>query len=200
MIDSWSNESLMIPNKVREVFTLTASKGVYTIGPAGDFITARPMQIENALLQVTTTTPTLELPIKILNKYQYAGIILKATQSTYPLYLYAEGTYPAETIDLWPVPSKVSNIALYSWKQLQTFADLSTVVVLPPGYHRAIRYNLAIELAPEYGKTISAEVAKIAADSLAAIKRKNEVPHYLMVDDALRAKPAVWNWMTGEPT
>lgn len=200
MLDSWSTEKLLIPNKVREVFALIAGQSAYTIGTGGNFNTSRPTEVENALLQVTSSSPALEIPMKILTKDQYAGILLKTLQSTYPLYLYAEGTFPLETINVWPVPSGADNIVLYSSKQLANLTDINTALSLPPGYNRALRFNLAIELAPEYGKAASAEIVEIASQSKANIKRMNSKKKYLQVDEALRAKPAVWNWMTGEPT
>lgn len=200
LLDSWSTENLLIPNKAREVFPLVSSQGVYTMGTGGTFNTTRPMRIENAELQITSSNPAIEIPIKILTKDEYARILLKTMTSTYPLYLYAEGTYPLETINLWPVPVQVNNLALYSWKPLANVSNLSTALSLPPGYERALKYNLAIDLAPEYGRPVTAEVAAIAVESKAAIKRMNSKPQYLAVDDALRARPAVFNWMTGEPT
>lgn len=199
MLDSWSNESLLIPNTVREVFPLTPGKQAYTIGTGGDFVTSRPIAIEQVLIQLSTVSPVLELPMKLLTEEEFAGIILKPLTSTFPLYGYAEGTYPLETLNVWPVPNVANNIVIYSAKAL-TQLTLDTATSLPPGYERALKYNLALELAPEYGKTVSDAVVAIAVESKAVLKRKNTKPRYLRVDDALKAKPAVWNWMTGEPT
>lgn len=200
LIDSWSTQNLLIPNKVREVFPLVVSQQAYQMGVgAPDFNTARPMRIENALIQLTANSPVLEIPMKILTKDQFAGIILKGILSTYPLYMYAEGTFPLETINVWPIPNQGNNLVFYSWKPLANLSTFTTDVSLPPGYQRALRYALAIELAPEYGKQVPEVVAAIADESKANIKRMNWRPGYLRVDEALNAKPAVWNWMTGEP-
>lgn len=200
MIDTWSNESLLIPNKVREVFPLVAGKGSYTMGPAGDFNTSRPMKIEKALVQLVSSNPSIEIPMDILTEEQYAGIILKGNQSTYPLYLYEENTFPLDTVNVWSVPSAVNNIVLYSWKPLTQVASLSTVLSLPPGYQRALRYSLAVEIAPEYGKEPSSVVVEIASAARAAVKRMNSKPLFMRVDESITAKSKAWNWMTGEPT
>lgn len=200
LLDCWSTESLLINTKVREVFPLVSGQQSYAMGTGGDFDTTRPQKIENAIIQLISNNPPIELPMKILNKDQYAGIILKALVSDFPLYVYADGAYPLENINVWPVPVNANNLVLYSWKPLTEVASLTADLIVPPGYLRALRFNLAIDLAAEFGRPITPEIAGIAAESKANIKRMNSGPHYLQVDESLRAKPAVWNWMTGEPT
>lgn len=201
LIDTWSTQQLLIPSKIREVFPLVAGQQTYTMGVGGTFNTTRAMKIENALIQLESNSPLIEIPMRILTKEEYASIILKTMESTFPLYLYDDGAYPLNNISVWPVPNAgVNNLVFYSWKPLAEFATITTQVSLPPGYERALKYALALELAPEYGKAISELTMALAVDSKADIKRMNYRPHYLQVDQELRAKPAVWNWMTGEPT
>lgn len=200
MLDSWSNERLTIFSIVREVFSLTAGKQTYTMGAGGDFATTRPMKIENAVIQLSVNSPTVEIPMRILNKDQYAGIIVKTVESSYPLYLYNDDAFPLANVSVWPVPSATCSAALYSSKPLSNISTLTTALSFPPGYQEAIKFNLAIRLAPEYGRQVPDAIAAIAMESKANIKRMNIKPYYLQVDDALRSKPAVFNWMTGEPT
>jgi hypothetical protein len=184
MISSWSTENLLIYAKVREEFTLTPGQAAYTMGSAANLNTTRPMAIERAAIEAQTT-PAIEYPIRLLSQAQWAEIVIKDTQSTIPTDLFAEGTYPNETINLYPVPSAAHKLVLYTTKPLTEIATLDTVISLPPGYERALAFNGAIELAPEYGRPVSAEVAKIADDSKAAIKRANLRPNYLRVESAL---------------
>ena len=66
---------------------------------------------------------------------------------------------------------------IFSWKQLQQFAALTTALALPPGYKRAIEYNLAIEYGPEFGEGFDDQqwkkVIGIATQSKANIQRIN---------------------------
>lgn len=58
MLKGWSLQSLTIPVVGREVFSLTANVGTYTIGPGGDFDTTRPPCLTGAaLLLNNSSTP-----------------------------------------------------------------------------------------------------------------------------------------------
>lgn len=198
MLESWSNEQLLVVSKVREVFALSGAQ-TYTMGTGGTWNTSRPQKIEEAYLQLVSSSPALELPMEILTKEQYAEIALKALTSTFPSCLYADYAYPLCTISVWPVPTENDNVVLYSWKPLSKFSALTTEISLPPGYEEALIYNLAVRLAPEFAQPLSETVAEIAIASKAAIKRMNSKPRYLKVDSALRPMPAGWNWRTGDP-
>lgn len=187
LLDSWSNEELMIPNQVREVFALISGQQTYTMGTGGNFNTTRPMRIENAWLQVAGTTPALELPISVVTEEEWARIPLKTLQSTYPTTLYAEDTQPLETLNLYPVPSQVNSLVIYSQKPLSAIT-LDGTISVPKGYLRAMRYNLALELAPEYGKTPPEIVVNIAIQALSDIKRANFKPTYMSCDAALLSR------------
>lgn len=199
LIESWSNENLLIPNKVREVFPLVGNQRTYTMGSGGDFDTTRPMKIEDALIQLTDSSPVLELDMRILTKDEYQAILLKTSTASFPMYVYPDNAFPLTTLSVWPVPtSSANNIVLYSWKPLTTLAAASTSISLPPGYERALRFNLAMEIAPEYGKSLSAEALTVAMESKASVKRTNTIPYFLRVDPELRGKPGVFNWRTGD--
>ncbi len=183
MIGEWSNEKLLIYSEDREIFDLVAGTASYTIGEDGTYDTSRPQKIERAAIRVGTQ----EFPVEVINLEQFASIPIKASTSTIPQRLYYNTTAPLGTITLWPTPSAAEELVLYSWKPLTEFASVATTVSLPPGYNQAIDTNLAVVLAPEYGKPVSADLARLATESKAAIKRMNIKPHLLSVDLALRS-------------
>lgn len=185
MLGSWSAEGSMVPFKVREEFTLTPGTASYTMGPSGVFNTTRPIDIERATIEIQSSTPVSEYPVRIVTIAEWAAIGLKDLASDVPTDLYPEGTYPLETLNLYPVPSVANKLVLYSMKALTAIATLDTAVSLPPGYDRAIIYNLAVELAPEYGKAVPDTVAMVAMESKATLMRLNDKPRYLGMDSAL---------------
>ena len=48
MLDSWSADSLLIPNLKEKVFPLSSSMTTYSYGVGGDFNDVRPMSVEYA--------------------------------------------------------------------------------------------------------------------------------------------------------
>lgn len=197
MLGSWSTEGLTVFNRVREEFTLTPGTAAYTIGVSGTFNTSRPLEIEQATLEDQSASPTIEMPIEIISLRQWSTIAIKDMQSTYPLKLYIEMTNPLAIINLWPVPSAANKLVIYSRKPLSSIASANTAIALPPGYDKALRYNLAIELAPEYGKATPPEVMNGAIEAKANIKRQNIKPSYLECDAALVNKKT-FNILSGQ--
>jgi hypothetical protein len=197
MIDSWSNEGFLIYNNVIESFPLVPGQSAYTIGTGGNFNTVRPMKIQTATLQVQQT-PVLELPMKIVNQDEWAAITIKSTTSSIPMWLFDDGNFPLKTLHVWPVPTVANYIGLYSWKQLSEFASVNATISLPPGYNKMLRFGLALEISPEYGKSLDPDIVTQFVDARASVKRMNITPNYLKVDDALMSNRNGFNWLTGE--
>lgn len=185
MIDAWSLEGLMIPAKTEETFTLSPGKQSYTMGPGGDFDTLRPQRIENAILRDDTASPPYDTGIDLVTRDEWVRISVKGTASDIPCRMWVSYENPLAKLSLYPKPSAARKLVLFSWKPIARFADLEASFEMPPGYEEAAIYGLAVRLAPEYGIPLREEIAVIASDRRAAIKRMNYAPDLLRVDDAL---------------
>lgn len=194
MLESWSIDGLLVYQRVRENFALVPSQQTYTMGVSGNFNTSRPTRIVEAGIEINGN----EIPVYIMNEQEWRDIGIKSLQSTIPQRLYTDGSYPLENVNLWPIPSAANNLILYSLKPLTSFTSTSNTVSLPPGYSRALRYNLALELAPEFGKAPSVVIASIASESKADIKRQNTQPVYMKSDAFGLVSRKPFNWFTGE--
>ncbi len=60
-----------------------------------------------------------------------------------------------------------------SIEELTQPVNLATSLAFPPGYLRCFRYNLACEMAPEFGVEPSPQVQRIAMTSKRNLKRVN---------------------------
>ena len=169
MLESWRLERLMVYVITDVTHTLTPNDGVYTIGPTQNINVTRPIKISLA----TVTDSDVDVPLIIADKQAWENIFDANTVSTYPEVLYYEATYPNATINLWPIPSKANVLTLSLWGVLDGFATAATTVSLPPGYERALAYNLAVEIAPEFQLPVPEAVVGLALNSKASIKRVN---------------------------
>jgi hypothetical protein len=210
MIDSWSNEKLMIYSFRPFYFVATAGQQVFTLGPGGDWDTPRPMSIQQAYLsynaQINNTNPVTisfpsnvaDLPIAQANDSQWASIAVKQLSAVFPTILYDDGNYPLRNIYLYPIQNVQQVITLWLWEPLNNFDNLDDPIEFPPGYERCIIYNLAMELAPEFGKTLSEEVISTAATSKMILAAVNSDPQVMGSDRALGRYTSVWNWIYGD--
>jgi len=179
LIDAWSTQRLTMQVTTRAEYALVAGQAAYTLGPVGtvptpDWLGARPEFVESMALLLTSSTPTTEIPLSDLTEAAYQAIAQKDLANSQPTLFRFEATMPAATFTLWPVPDTAANpIILYAAEALQQFTGLTTSYILAPGYTRALRYNLARELATEYGRQLPPDIASAAAESLSDIKRLN---------------------------
>lgn len=165
MIESWSTEAMMIYARAWETFSLVANQLSYTIGTGQNFNTTRPIFINKAFLRQANATDSA---IDIIPDEAYADITTKTTPGI-PYKLNYDNGFPVGIIRLWPVPSTNYELHLFSEKILSQFT-INQEVLLPPGWSKAIIYNLAIELSPEYGTEAGPSVIELARISKRAIK------------------------------
>ena len=111
--------------------------------------------------------------IKFINQDQYNGIAVKTATSTFPQVIFVNETYPNVEMYIYPKPTQVLEWHFISVEELTQPATLATELHFPPGYMRAFTYNLAMEIAPEFGVEPSPQVQRIAMTSKRNLKRIN---------------------------
>ena len=181
MLDSWSTERLAVYSTTDLSVTWPTSTASRTLGPTGQLVGARPVKLDHAYYVVGG----ISYPVKIVNKEQYDSIPLKTTTSTLPEYLYINMAYPDTTVTLYPVPTQSLAMHFVYTAALTEPATTSTALSIPPGYLRAFTYNLALELAPEFGVEPSKDVRRIASVSKRDIKRINNPNDVMSMPAAL---------------
>jgi hypothetical protein len=172
MIQSWDTERLSVFSTQDQVFTWPANVLSRTLGPTGDFVGNRPIEIDDATY-FKDPSSGLSFGVKLINQQQYDGIAFKTVTSTYPQVLWVNNTFPNIEMYVYPVPIKALEWHIISVQTLDEVSSVATDIYFPPGYLRAFRYNLACELAPEFGVEPSPQVQRIAMTSKRNIKRIN---------------------------
>jgi hypothetical protein len=169
MLDSWSTSSTLVFCNNEESFPLQSNKGVYSMGQGGDFPTVRPVDIQSVYVRLGA----VDYPVQIIDNDAYSSIATKSTTGGIPRFLYINPTAPLLELCLWPVPQDGQALFIQSSQQLTQFPDLTTDVLLVPGYAEAIRLSLIPRLAAEGLGVAKPEAIEIAKASVARIRSIN---------------------------
>lgn len=181
MISLWGT-ALITPSIVKENHTLTIGTSEYTIGSGGTIDKERPLYIVHAYIRDVTSSD--DVPLKILSGKEFNAITDKDESGT-PTGLYYLAEYPLGKICLNKAPDASDGLYIEYWGNFTEFALLTTEVVLPAEYKKALIYNLAVELAEDNSIELppsvyrSAEFAQILIARIVAASRipgKSEFP------------------------
>lgn len=185
LMDAWQTERLTIPFVQRTTWTITSTKGTlalpYTVGTGGDVNVLRPTIINWIRYQDTSVSPTAEYSLQMLTDDEWAAIQQKNLTSPLPVAAYYNPTYASNlgSLYLWQVPTSTTlQGVLYAPAGIAKFGSVDDVIILPPGYSRFIRENLAVELSGEWRDSLPPDPILIhaALESKANIKRINMRP------------------------
>ena len=196
MIDSWNTERLSVFSTQDQIFTWPAGQITRTLGPSGDFIGLRPVLLDEATYFRDPGT-NVSFGIKFINQQQYNGIAVKTVTSTYPQVIFVNMTYPDVTMSIYPRPTRDLEWHFVSVQELSNPATLATDLFVPPGYLRAFTYNLAMEIAPEFGVEPSPQVQRIAMTSKRNLKRINNPDDVMSMPYAIVATRQRFNIYAG---
>jgi hypothetical protein len=196
MIDSWSTERLMIYNTIDQVFTWPSNVIERTLGPTGNFVGVRPVLLDDSTYYRDPGT-NVSYGIKFINQQQYNGIAVKTVTSTYPQVIFVNMTFPDITMTIYPKPTRDLEWHFVSVQQLAAPATLATQIYMPPGYLRCFKYNLACEIAPEFGVEPSQTVQRIAMTSKRNLKRINNPDDVMSMPYAIVATRQRFNVYAG---
>ena len=196
MIDSWNTERLSVFCTQDQTFTWPAGQITRTLGPSGNFIGLRPVLLDESTYFRDPGT-NVSFGVKFINQQQYNGIAVKTVTSTYPQVIFVNMTYPDVTMSIYPRPTRDLEWHFISVQELSNPATLATDLFFPPGYLRAFTYNLAMEIAPEFGVEPSPQVQRIAMTSKRNLKRINNPDDVMSMPYAIVATRQRFNIYAG---
>ena len=195
MIDSWNTERLSVFCTQDQVFNWPVGEIKRTLGPTGDFVGNRPIQLDDGTYYRAPSG--VSYGIKFINQDQYNGIAVKTSTSTFPQVIFVNNTFPNVEMYIYPKPTQLLEWHFISVQELTEPATLATELFFPPGYMRAFAYNLAMEIAPEFGVEPSPQVQRIAMTSKRNLKRINNPYDVMSLPYAVVANRQRFNIYSG---
>lgn len=224
MLDSWYTERLSVFCTEDQTYDWPAGERIRTLGPSGDFTlllgtqvpepigtqndnfialeddnpgqTYRPVLLDDSTYFRDPTT-NVSYGIRFINELQYNNIAVKTVTSTFPQVMFINMTFPNITLHVYPVPSRVMEFHFISVQPLANPTTLESSLFFPPGYLRAFRYNLALELAPEFGVEPASDVRRIAMVSKRDLKRINNPRDVMAMPYSVIARRNRYNIFAG---
>jgi len=156
----------------------TLSPGVqqirYTI--PGDFKMSRPLRVLDSFTRINSGTAALDYPITVTSRERYIEIGFKAITSPWPVAMWYNPMMPLGMLSFYEAPQSGGELHLYSDVLLTGFPLLTTDVRMPQGYSRMIKWVLAKELAPQFGKEWSLPHENNMKAALMNVRQINKQP------------------------
>lgn len=175
MLDSWSNESLACYAIQEQNFPLQVGINQYTIGPGGTFNGTRPIKvIEGPVAAYIKDQNQNRYPVAVIPQDRWNMIGLLTNNSNIPDTMFYDPQYPLGIINIFPTPNQSNTLYFDAYLQFSDFANLTTVMNLPPGYEAAIFSNLAVWLKPFFRDAqLDPDVRLLAMETKGIVKRTN---------------------------
>jgi len=164
MLALWATKGLVVHHTITEQLSLIANQGSYTIGADGNFDTSRPNRLVGGFVRDSNNN---DYPISIIDREEYNGLTNKNTTGI-PRKLYIYPAFPLSTIYVYYVPDVNYTLSLDSLKPI-TVLELDSTLNLPPEYEEAIKWNLAVRLAPDYKQAPRPDVIELADNAYKAL-------------------------------
>lgn len=188
IVDKWNTESLMSASYRNITIPLVYGQTKYTIDDL-------PISgVDNAY---SIRTNGFNQPVKILTKNEYESIPFKDQTFQQARYVYINASYPIADLYVFPAGGD-ADLILSVQDTFTIFPNLDTEINLNSGYVRALRFNLAVELCPEYSVQVPSNLVEQAVGAKGFIKdnnSKNKV-RKMRTDGALNSTTSRWNVYT----
>jgi hypothetical protein len=206
IIDQWAARKVYAWNVAFNAYTLTVNHQPHLIGlglSSPDFAAPRPVEIENAALILTNSSPNIDLPLNLRDDDWWAFKRVKSLASSVPTDIYYSPDVPNGALYLWPVPNFAYGLRLETWNVLAQITDPAVAFVSPYGYELAVMLTLSEEICGPMGRTVPTDLAAKASRARAAIQRNNDKsPRTTTSEPGTRGRSSGgdFNYLTGGPS
>jgi hypothetical protein len=171
MLVEWYSDGAGAYTYVQSSVNLQAGKSLYTIGAGADIDTVRPEEIFMVSIRDRSGR---DKPLDYITFGQYQNKANKSTQGTPAKYTFLP-TVPGASLYLYPTPNITDtlNVLVYGGVEDIGGLDVDLETLFPRAYIVALRWGLAVEICPMFGREPSATVLSKAASSKRSVEKIN---------------------------
>jgi hypothetical protein len=162
LLSSWSAAGVPVFKVTKSTVSMTGATN-YNLG-------TRPLKVRSA--SVISGNESRALRIVTPEEYSAVSWDRSRTGKFAEVLLY-DGAYSTGVVHLWPTPANGGSLELWTVNPLAAFSALSDTIDMPPGYERAMRSSLALELASSYRLPVTPELTAAAQEAKESIARLN---------------------------
>lgn len=173
LLNGWSVDGLKVPYYQLETWNLVDGQSAYYWGVTYDFNSQAPVT-PNDLIAVSWVFAGLQKPLRSVSVRQILEVPFISTISNPNAYYFDLQSIPVLRLDC--IPYGPGQLITAAHKPLDADFELTDEIEFPSSYSRALRTNLAIDLAPGYGKEVGPTLANIANKARKAIEKVNVQP------------------------
>lgn len=150
LIKSWQVNGLHVWTQETYTITPIVGQALYVLGiGSGAVEIPRPLKLTAARLNVTSTQDVV--PLIPMSRLDYANLSDKTIPTGTPAQWFYDPQLPFGELTLYPAPSATTyTIQIVGQRPLQDFVAQSDTADVPQEWVSALRFALAVEIAPEY--------------------------------------------------
>lgn len=159
MLKAWQADGLHLWKREEATLPLIAGTAEYTLGPAGNVVMQRPLRIIECVRRDTTSN-NIDVPLNKLSLQEYYKLSNKFFTGIPVSYVY-DPQLDSGKLTIWQVPdatvaSRYDLVIVYLIP-MEDMDNTQDDFDCPTEWLEAIKYGLAVRLAPEYGIDLPAQ-------------------------------------------
>ena len=174
MLRGWSSEKGLQSVQYTRTYTWPAGTTSRTLGASGDFVQARPVAFLKGC-SFRDTAAGVTYPVDVVPKQQFDEITIQNTQGI-PFWLNCQWGLTNWTLFPWYIPSSAMELRLNTLEPISEYTAVTNPIGLPIEYHRALLFNLALEISDDVGRQPSRQTILVAAEEKEKIRQLHAVP------------------------
>jgi len=159
MLKAWQADGLHLWKREEKTLPLISGVATYTLGPTGNVVMQRPLRIIECVRRDVTVS-NIDVPLNKLSLQEYYKLSNKFIQGTPVSYVYNPQLDSGE-LTIWQVPGDLEvsryDLVIVYLNPLEDMVNTQDNFDCPVEWLEAIKYGLAVRLAPEYGIDMPAQ-------------------------------------------